>query len=172
LLKSQKTSTEKDKNHVLFCPTDKWHRYADLWRNNDSQSELKPILTGYFYLPGRTLGSWDYNANGIAEWHSRKKLGGKYAQAPILTDRLQGLGSWVTSTGKGKVTWTTTDAGKVFPTSVHRGRGEQPEGGNFLFEDGHVEWRRLDLDNAKNNIDLGSRGGDWLCFYKIKIAEN
>src|SRR5437870_4968251 len=59
LMKSEKSKTEKSKFHVLFCPTDKWHRLADLWRNDDPSSELHPILTGYFYLPGRLPGSWD-----------------------------------------------------------------------------------------------------------------
>src|SRR6266850_2396327 len=32
LIPQLKTKYEKDKFHVIFCPTDKWHRYADLWR--------------------------------------------------------------------------------------------------------------------------------------------
>jgi prepilin-type N-terminal cleavage/methylation domain-containing protein len=171
LIKSQKTKQEKEKNNVLFCPTDRWHRVADLWRNNSS-SELEPILTGYFYLPGRILGSWDYNANGIQDWHTRKKMGTALSGAPVLTDRLQGVGSWTTSTGKGSVTWTTTDAGKVIPSAVHRRPKGDPEGGNFLFEDGHVDWRRFDIQHAKNTIDLGSKSGTWLCFYKIPISSN
>ncbi|MGV3773150.1 MAG: type II secretion system protein [Verrucomicrobiales bacterium] len=171
LLKSQKSSSEKEKNNVLFCPTDKWHRHADLWRNNDASSETKPILTGYFYLPGRNVNPSIYNMNGVGEWHTRTKMGGRLSGAPILTDRLQGLGSWSIAAGKGNVTWTTTDAGKTLPTSVHRGRNNQPEGGNFLFEDGHVEWRRFDTANVKATVDIGSTIGQWLCFYKIPIVQ-
>jgi prepilin-type N-terminal cleavage/methylation domain-containing protein len=169
LIPSQKTETEKGKFHLIFCPTDKWHRVADLWRNPDPQAHLKPVLTGYFYLPGRELGSWEYDANGIAGWHTRKRLGGRYKNAPILADRLQGIGTWSPRTGQGTVSWF--EPNNKVPTATHRGKGNVPTGGNFLFEDGHVAWYNYRVENARNTIDLGSRGGSWLCFYKIPIAE-
>ena len=95
LIKSERPRTDKEKkaaNHVLFCPTDEWHRQADTWRFDDANSEVKPILTGYFYLPGRVDGSWPYDVEKLGPWHLRKKLGGEYAKAPVLIDRLQGLG--------------------------------------------------------------------------------
>ncbi|MBI4325433.1 MAG: type II secretion system protein [Chloroflexi bacterium] len=170
LIKSQKSREEKGKFHVIFCPTDKWHRLADLWRNNDPNSETQPILTGYFYLPGRVLGSWDYDANGIAAWHTRKKLGGEFRNAPILIDRLQGVGTWSPRANRGSVTWFTQNTdGKTVPSATHRAKAGAPTGGNFLFEDGHVEWRRFNVINPRDTIDLGSIGGSWLCFYKIPI---
>src|SRR4030095_15356518 len=45
LIKSQKPTGSREKkslNHVIFCPTDEWHRQADTWRFGDSSSELKP----------------------------------------------------------------------------------------------------------------------------------
>lgn len=172
LMRSEKSKTEKDKFHVLFCPTDKWHRLADLWRNDDAQSELKAVLTGYFYLPGHKQGgSWDYDSAKLLGWHTKTKFNGEFRGAPILTDRLQGLGSWNVPTSKGTVTWTTISDGKTVPTSVHRVRGNVPGGGNFLFEDGHVDWRPFKVENAANTVDLGSKTGDWLLFYKIPIAQ-
>jgi prepilin-type N-terminal cleavage/methylation domain-containing protein len=169
LIKSRKTTSEKARNNLLFCPTDEWHRRADLWRNTTA-SETGPVVTGYFYLPGRKLGSWNYNANGIQDWHTRKKFGTKLSGAPVLIDRIQGLGTWTSGTGKGKVKWTTVDEGKTVPTAVHRRNSGEPEGGNFLFEDGHIEWRRFNINDVKGTIDLGSKGGEWLCFYKILIS--
>ncbi|HOK77439.1 MAG TPA: type II secretion system protein [Verrucomicrobiota bacterium] len=169
LIKSIKTKGEKDKFHVIFCPTDKWHRVADLWRNEDPQADLKPILTGYFYLPGRVPGSWAYNSAGIGDWHFRKKLGGPLAQAPVLIDRLQGIGSWNINANKGSITWYTTSDGKTVPTATHRGKAGCPTGGNFLFEDGHVEWRVFKIDNPRATIDVGSMDGNWVLFYKIPI---
>lgn len=169
LIKSEKTTAQKDRGHVAFCPTDKWHRLADLWRNDDPQSESKPILTGYFYLPGRQPGGWNYNANGIGEWHYRKKFNTEYERAPILIDRLQGVGSWNLSGNTGAMTWYTTSDGKTVPTANHAGDGGVPEGGNFLFEDGHVEWRGFNLANARGTIDVGSMTGNWVLFYKIPI---
>ncbi|HNS22534.1 MAG TPA: type II secretion system protein [Sedimentisphaerales bacterium] len=170
LVESQKTEEAKDRAHVLFCPTDKWHRLADLWRNPDAQAATKPILTGYFYLPHRDVTkSWEYGCNGIKAWHSRKKLGGRYQSAPVMSDRLQGVGTWSLSANKGSVTWDTTNTdGTVVPSATHPKPGTGvPEGGNFLFEDGRVEWRNWDLNDARATIDLGSKGGNWLCFYKL-----
>jgi prepilin-type N-terminal cleavage/methylation domain-containing protein len=169
LIKSAKTKFEKEKFHVIFCPTDKWHRVADLWRNDDAQSEIKPILCGYFYLPGRIAGSWNYNSDGIAEWHYRKKLGGYYRNAPVLMDRLQAVGTWNPSANRGSVVWHTDSDGKRVPTAVHRLAKGVPTGGNFLFEDGHVEWRRFKLDDPRNTVDVGSRDGNWVLFYKVPI---
>jgi prepilin-type N-terminal cleavage/methylation domain-containing protein/prepilin-type processing-associated H-X9-DG protein len=172
LLKSEKSTQEKDKFHVLFCPTDKWHRLADLWRNDDPNSELSPILTGYFYLPGRITGSWDYGSQGLEEWHTRKKLGGNYAKAPILIDRLQATGTWSPAANSGSLEWYTTDTEtrRTVPSAAHAGNRGVPNGANFLFEDGHVEWRRFDPANPRGTIDLGSFGGSWQCFYKIDIG--
>ncbi len=166
LIKSEKPRTKTDKkarNHVLFCPTDEWHRQADTWRLNDAQSELKPILTGYFYLPGRADGSWPYNSEGLGPWHFRKKLGGELARAPVLIDRLQGLGPRTTNVLDPRLRWVTTDEGRTFRTPNHPVGSGAPEGGNFLFEDGHVAWY------ANKRVSLGSWLGEWQCFYKIPI---
>src|ERR1041384_5041645 len=97
LIPSQKTKTEKDKYHVIFCPTDKWHRYADLWRNDDPNSEKNPVLCGFFYLPNRqnnSANSWPYDSAGLKGWHTpRTKLGEEFRNAPVLIDRLQGYGT-------------------------------------------------------------------------------
>ncbi|HAB17593.1 MAG TPA: hypothetical protein DCE44_14210, partial [Verrucomicrobiales bacterium] len=45
LIPSDKPKARKEKkaaNHVIFCPTDEWHRQADTWRFGDANSELKP----------------------------------------------------------------------------------------------------------------------------------
>ncbi len=167
LIKSEKPTVKgqkKAQNHVIFCPTDEWHRQADTWRLTDSGSELKPILTGYFYLPGRIDGSWPYNSEGVGEWHFRKKLGGPFSRAPVLIDRLQGLGPRTTNVYDGRLRWVTQDEGKNWKTPNHAGPGRgAPTGGNFTFEDGHVEW----LNGRK--VSLGSGSGDWQCFYKIPV---
>ncbi len=172
LIKSQKPRSGTDKkaqNHVIFCPTDEWHRQADTWRFEDASSELKPILTGYFYLPGRVdragrpNSSWPYDSEGIGPWHYRTKLGGEYMRAPFLIDRLQGLGPRATDVFDRRLRWVTTDAGRNWKTPNHAGPGGPPTGGNFTFEDGHVEWI-----NARK-VTLGSASGEWQCFYRIPI---
>ncbi len=166
LMPSGKPTSRTDKkpaNHVIFCPTDEWHRQADTWRVGDGQSEVKPILTGYFYLPGRLAGSWGYNEEGIGPWHFRKKLGSELRNAPVLIDRIQALGPRTTNVYDARLRWTTVDEGKTFRTASHAARRGAPEGGNFLFEDGHVEW----ITGRK--VGRGSGSGEWQCFYKILI---
>ena len=171
---------KKDRGHVIFCPSDEWHREADLgMRNNANQY---PILTGYFWLPHRDLSSWGYNVNGleakvskgIAGWHSRKKINqaefpGSPSQVPTLIDRIQGFGSF--SGNKLKMTsWLTryrnpkTNIERDVPTANHAtGPGSAPSGGNFLMTDGHVEWFKL------SQVELGSNGGSWQCIYKAPV---
>ena len=167
LLPQLKTKTEKDKFHVIFCPTDKWHRYADLWRGTGPGPDVSPILCGYFYLPHRTNDAnngWPYDSAGLKGWHvPRKKLGGEFRNAPLLIDRMQGIGSVGAGGMNPKVTWYTTDAGKSIPTACHRGDKGAPMGGDFLFEDGHVSWYQF------RNVQVGSFAGSWVCFYKIPI---
>ncbi len=168
LLPQLLSTAEKDKFHVLFCPTDKWHRYADLWRNGDPNQATKPVLCGYFYLPHRmnnAQNGWPYNSAGLQSWHvPRKRPGEEFRNAPVLIDRLQGFGS-VGAGGSGtNMTWFATGAdGQNIPTACHRGDKGAPTGGNFLFEDGRVEWYQ------KQAIQVGSYAGGWVCFYKIPI---
>ena len=166
LIRSTKSKTEKNKFHVLFCPTDRWHRLADLWDGEADSGRL----VGYFYLPYRTATD-DYAINGILDWHTRKKLGGKYRNAPVLTDRVQALGSWSPPANKGTLAWTVADtvSGKTVPTACHVGNSPISQGANFLFEDGHVDWRRFNAADPRATIDLGSKTGEWQFFYKISL---
>jgi hypothetical protein len=162
LMPQLRTKTEKDKFHVIFCPTDKWHRYADV------NSANIDVLCGYFYLPYRQnspQNQWPYDSAGLKDWHLlRRKLGGEFRNAPILIDRLQGVGSAGSGGTNPRVTWFTPDStGKLIPTACHRGDKGAPTGGNFLFEDGHVSWFQ------KQAIQVGSFAGTWICFYKIPV---
>lgn len=166
LIRNQRTTAthQRPANDVLFCPTDAWHRAAEKGMITADNSEQ---LIGYFYLPGRKTGDADVTtgAQGTAEWFFRKKLNGAYGSAPILIDRLQGLGAKTTNIYNAKLSWTTDYNGKKVPTAVHRIAGGAPEGGNFTFEDGHVEWIK------GQRVSLGSDYGGWECFFKIPIAE-
>jgi prepilin-type N-terminal cleavage/methylation domain-containing protein len=157
---------QRSLNDVLFCPTDEWHRIAETTLLSDSN----PHLIGYFYLPGRAnnaVNSWPYNSvPGLAGWHFRKKLGGPFRATPIMSDRLQAVGSWNVSTDKGPVTWSTVFDGRTYRTASHRERVDVPAGGNFLFEDGHVQWLKFNLNDPRDTIDVGSVSGSWVLFYR------
>ena len=124
-------------------------------------------MIGYFYLPGRVDNNgWKYDSAGLGGWHFRKKLGGQYRNAPIMSDRLQGLGTWNTSANSGSLTWSDTYNGKTAATASHRMSGGVPTGGQFLFEDAHADWRNFNLGNARGTVDVGSISYGWTLFYR------
>jgi len=160
------TSTnQRNQNDVLYCPTDQWHRLAETGIGTDNS----PQLIGYFYLPGRennANNNWNYNSAGLAGWHFRKKLGGQYRKAPIMSDRLQGLGTWSLGANSGNVTWSAVYNGVTAASASHRINSGVPGGGQFLFEDAHLDWQKFNLINARGSVDVGSQTGNWILFYR------
>jgi prepilin-type N-terminal cleavage/methylation domain-containing protein len=165
-------ASQRKLQDVMYCPTDEWHRIAEV----NVTSDDVPQLIGYFYLPGRennSENSWNYNSAGVGQWHFRKKLGSIYRMAPTMSDRLQAVGSWSITANRGSLTWSTSFEGKSYMTASHRDSGGVPAGGDFLFEDGHVEWRKFSVANPRRTIDVGSMVGTWVLFYKpLNIATN
>ena len=102
---------------------------------------------------------------GLGFWHFRRKLG-EYRKAPTMSDRLQAVGTWNQAANRGSVTWSTIFDGKPYMTASHRQSGGVPSGGNFLFEDGHAEWRVFKIDNPRGTVDLGSQSPGWALFYR------
>jgi prepilin-type N-terminal cleavage/methylation domain-containing protein len=146
-------------NDVLFCPTDIYHRFIE---SRWGQAEGQHVL-GYFFLPGypRTEDTFGATAE-LKEWGYRLKLGGTYRYAPVLVDRCLALGSGSTMDDPG-LRWIDNGVPENPPTSNHRGRGYVSTGGNFLFEDGHVQWFK------KNEITIGARPGQFMCFYYVQV---
>jgi prepilin-type N-terminal cleavage/methylation domain-containing protein/prepilin-type processing-associated H-X9-DG protein len=150
---------ERSRNDVVYCPTDTWHRLVE-----GAKSEVN--LIGYAFLPGRLANGGlnsDYNFKGLVNWFTRKKMNGAYRKAPIMVDKLQQLAA----TG----VWTESLNGRSEPMSSHRGGANVPEGGNFLFEDGHVEWRKFQSGAFPGNTAAGSKievgtGGKYFQYLK------
>ena len=163
-VRSSKKNGERPANDVLFCPTDKWHRAAEAGMISVDNA---PQLVGYFYLPGRkdNDGTVKSQAKGTADWYFRNKLGGRFSQAPIIIDRMQGIGPATTNMYDPRLQWKTDFDGKKILTATHRLQNGAPSGGNFGFEDGHVEWF-----NGKK-VSLGASIGDWQCYFKIPVTE-
>ncbi len=179
LIKSGKPTSTTDKkafNNVLFCPTDELARQTDTLRLDSASSEQEEIVTGYYYLPGRIVGAgqgWPHNSEGLGPWCARTKLGGEFSRAPVLIDNMLGYGPRTTNIYDPRLQWDTRlqaiakNTGKKWMLSSHRGVDGAPTGGNFLFEDGHVEWihgKRVSLGSSS-----GSGPNEWQCFYKIPI---
>ena len=148
----------RDKRDVMYCPTDEWHRAFEA--TNDRTN-----LVGYQFFPGRISSGWpDYNSHGLAQWVYRKKLGGPYRKAPVMMDKIQAGGSSPT----GSLVWYGTPgaAQSSFPYANHRINSGVAGGGNFLYEDASVLWRKFDLARYQKTIDIGSAAGSWTVFYR------
>ena len=97
-------------------------------KNDDTQSAVDNGQCGYFLLFDTRLVPeyWTYdppeNPNGLG-WVTRKKFGGEFHTAPILADIMINMPNFDTWGG----------------AHIDRESGK-PEGGYFLFEDGHVLW--------------------------------
>ncbi len=170
LLRWDKTKEQKAWNHVLFCPTDKLHRDADL---QPGLSENVPVFCGYHILPYQDVDrwrmAWDFKIAGIEGWHARTKFGGEFLRAPTVVDRIAGWGIANSADDVRVLSWRFRVGDDVFvPHSSHAGSRDVPEGGNFLFEDGHVTWYRF------QTIALGTKAilepSTYLYFYKIPIS--
>jgi prepilin-type N-terminal cleavage/methylation domain-containing protein/prepilin-type processing-associated H-X9-DG protein len=127
------TTGERAKNDVIYCPTDEWHR------GNEVANSVATNLIGYNYLPGRLAVNpgtgVNYNSSGLAGWFSRTKFDSNYRKAPIVIDHLQ--------QNAASGSWTEVLGGKTYNMSCHFDSKQVPGGGNFLYEDGHVEWRKF-----------------------------
>ena len=147
---------QRNKQDVLYCPTDEWHRGVE--------SEADRVnLIGYQFLPGRDAAGWpNYNDMGLAEWVYRKKLGGSYRKAPVMLDKIQATGTAPNFTWSGG----TGASYKSFPFANHRGNKGISIGGNILYEDGSVLWRRFDPAKYKTTIDAGTVSSGWTVFYR------
>ena len=142
------TAGQRGLNDVIYCPTSLWHRYYEAANN-------VVTLIGYSYLPGRPQNA-TYQAYGLQEWFYRKKLGGSYRNAPTMADIVQ---------YRNPGAWTDPGLGQPFPNSNHRGPANVPTGGNFLYEDGRVSWRKFVMGDA-NTIALGANNGTYQYYVK------
>jgi prepilin-type N-terminal cleavage/methylation domain-containing protein len=153
-------------NTVLFCPTDIFHRQLDA---STTPAPDKDQLIGYFFLPGYpgTQGTGAVNQDPELEaWGHRLQMGGEYRRAPVLVDRCEAIGS-----GGGTKSMTMEDSSLKWtdsgypgnpPTSNHRDSRNISTGGNFLFEDGSVQWYK------ERRITLGGTAGKYYCFYYVQ----
>ncbi len=168
------TNASSTKNSPLFCPTGEYHRAydrANLISNPNYGNPDVPHqeLSGYFYLVGRPAAQvatrTTFGNGSVANGLLRTRLDSPDRDKPIVADMLQIQGApGPQPTGK-PYTITAVKvviAGQSVATTSHRSSTGIMQGGNFLFEDGHVSWYN------ENQINLGSQIGPWLCFYNVQ----
>jgi prepilin-type N-terminal cleavage/methylation domain-containing protein len=165
LMPMQHTTVEKDRTHVLFCPDQQWHRYADV---NLNPMFAPQFVIGYFVLPFRDPNffmnagwGYDYNISGLQGWITKQKFGGLLAKAPLVMDMKQAMGSPPPPGSAGNVDWFNPSP--RIPYSSHVQSTGEPFGGNFLFEDGRVCWYK------SKDVNAACTGQGWVFFYGIDI---
>jgi prepilin-type N-terminal cleavage/methylation domain-containing protein len=159
LLKME-TNSHKKIEHLLFCPTDKFHRSV---HGNNLASAVQNGLIGYktlFSNDLKILGGHNYRVNpdcpNAENWILREKMDGQYRDGPVLMDNLQSDGT----------TWLAN--GRI-PLSSHAAKDGIFEGGNFLFEDGHVRWYQGYNDGKarRGQIAIAATQGSWKIYYSL-----
>ena len=143
------TTGRRGQNDVAYCPLDKWHRATEAGGVTS--------LIGYNYIPGRAAttsptSNYDSIDAKIANWFTRQKMGGSYRKAPIMMDIIQERYVYITISR-----WAETIPGGVYPSSTHVGSDMVPLGGNFLYEDGHVEWLNFKFSGTAGSAAAGSQ---------------
>ncbi len=156
------TGGERSQNDVLYCPTDKWHRAYEA-STTTATSHPAQLILGYYWIPSRATGQdAEYNYGGVKGWYYRTKLGGMYRNAPVVCDAIE-----TTATGS----WSVQFTGQFSysgPASNHPGKGGVPAGGNFLYEDGHVDW--ISFKGNTNNIMPSARSGIGTVYYSKPVS--
>jgi prepilin-type N-terminal cleavage/methylation domain-containing protein len=146
------TTGVRKQNDVIYCPTDTWHRDYEA-------ASGAPGLIGYHWLPARLSDSRYLTA--YAPWYTRTKLGSQYRNAPVVCDSIETQsGSWIMSFSLDGFNFNG-------PAANHAGKGGAPFGGNYLYEDGHVEW--VKFDGNKNYITVSALNGT-SGYYDVPVA--
>lgn len=140
-------------NDVQYCPTDTWHRNYEAYGNTSSD-----YLLGYHWLPAR--GNVGWAVAQYAPWYARTRLGQQYRLAPVMADCIEPGGN-IGNPNSWMVSWSSGSYSYSGPGSNHAGKGGIPFGGNFLYEDGHVNW--VKFDGSTNYIAASgySSGQGW-----------
>jgi prepilin-type N-terminal cleavage/methylation domain-containing protein len=140
----------RKQNDVLYCPTDTWHRTAEVAMGAVN-------LIGYHWLPARNP---DARYLSYTNWYTRKKLGRQFRNAPEMADSMEttGVNNW------------NAPAGYSGPGSNHAGKNAIPIGGNFLYEDGHVEWTKFG-GNTNSVAKSADNAGQWYFDAPVAIGK-
>jgi prepilin-type N-terminal cleavage/methylation domain-containing protein len=126
------TAGERVGNAVMYCPTDTWRRAYEA-------SEGVTNLIGYHWLPARSADSVYGSIPAYGPWYTRAKLNQSYHLATVMADAIE--------TSGGSNPWDISFSGAFSysgPVSNHAGKNGVPTGGDFLYEDGHVDWIKYD----------------------------
>ena len=128
----------RNQNVVMYCPT-------DTWRRNYEASAGATNLIGYHWLPARAADSVYGSVPAYGPWYTRTKLNQSYHLASVMADAIETSGA--------ANPWNISFTGAFSysgPVSNHAGKNGVPTGGNFLYEDGHVDW--IKFNGAANII--------------------
>jgi len=140
------------KRHILYCPGFGKQDNNDLWKfTTDSTNETTKTATGY-----RVVGyqfAWEFagrvKATNITESLNPKawKMADNSMLNPSISDRCiiadATLSNGDNEKDRTRNSYTHVDGGWKGHQSPHLGGARMPEGGNLLYADGRVQWKRF-----------------------------
>ena len=145
------TTGTRNANDVIYCPTDTWHRQFEAYGPN-----MGATLIGYHWIPARGNIGWAGPVTAYIPWYARTKLGRQYRLAPVMADCIE-IGAYGPQPGSWMILGMTIGTSSYSgPGSTHAGNGGVPYGGNFLYEDGHVEWIKF-IETKTIALSAGDR---------------
>jgi hypothetical protein len=158
LIKSERPNAKADKkaaNHVLFCPTDEWHRQADTWRFGDASSGDAADPDRFFYLPGH-VPRCPRGRTTRRGWPSGTSAESWAASTPAPPFSLIASRAWARArpTCTMAACWTTVDEGKTIRTPNHPGQRRRSARGRQLPFRG---WTRGLAERQAGHAWLGQR---------------
>jgi prepilin-type N-terminal cleavage/methylation domain-containing protein/prepilin-type processing-associated H-X9-DG protein len=148
--------------HVLYCPGFPKQDNNELWKfTTDSLTDTTKSMAGY-----RVAGyqfAWKYAARvretNITESLNPKpwKMPGGIEYNPGPSERViiadANISQGANEKDRTKNRYAKIDGGWKGHQSPHLGARQIPEGGNLLFADGHVAWRKFDKMNVRTDND-------------------
>jgi len=149
------TTGQRSANNVVYCPTDTWRRAYE-------ESSGVVNLIGYHWLPARKGdGMYASPDRGYSNWYYRAKLGQVYHNAPVMADCIETSGEsnpWDQSVTSGSFHYFGSG-------SNHAGKGGVPSGGNFMYEDGHVEWIKFNGNTSVITVSASNSQDNNASYY-------
>jgi prepilin-type N-terminal cleavage/methylation domain-containing protein len=146
---------------TFYCPSTA-PRFTDgeNWANNNSLWNYGGgafNITGYAFALGGTSSKVDkayQNLKLLSELHTNGPIVApdNVSDSEIVADVMISTGNMLPATGADNFTTIVggfTQSGVAYPhLSAHLGKGGLPTGGNIVYKDGHVAWRKFDAHSA------------------------
>jgi prepilin-type N-terminal cleavage/methylation domain-containing protein len=138
-----------------FTDNENWSSPNSLWNFGAGGTQFN--ITGYAFAFGGTSSKVDkayQNLKLLSELHTNGPIVApdNVSDSEVVADVMISTGNMLPATGADNFSTIVggfTQNGVAYPhLSAHLGKGNLPSGGNIVFKDGHVSWRKFDAHSA------------------------